>query len=302
MTTKFLDATYKHFENITDSRVDRGNNYPLIEMIFVTLCATICRADGWADVERFGKAKLAWLRRFLPFEQGVPSHDTLGRVFSRLDSVEFYLAMQGWMNEVSGALKGETVAFDGKTLRGSFDSGSARSAIHSVSAWACGLRLCLGLNSVNCKSNEISAVQGLIDMLGLQGAVVTADAMHCQKVTAEKIIDKEADYILIAKGNQPALHKELEEAILAAFHSEDKHIRQHATQEKNRDREEFRSTMVMPVPKDSPVFKQWQGIKTIGQIFRTREFGGKVEEELTLFISSLPPKRLTKNLRFEKAF
>lgn len=297
MTTKFLDATYKHFENITDSRINRGKNYPLIEMIFVTLCATICGADSWSDVERFGKAKLAWLRRFLAFGLGVPSHDTLGRVFSRLDSVEFYAAMQDWMSEVAGSLKGETVAFDGKTLRGSFDSGSSKSALHSVSAWACGLRLCLGLNSVDCKSNEIPAVQDLIDMLDLQGAVVTVDAMHCQKATAEKIIDKGADYIMIVKGNQPTVYQELNDAIVNAFDCESKAIRQQDVKEKNRNREELRSMMVMPVPEDSAALQQWRDIKTIGQIYRTREFNGNFEEELTVFISSLPPRVRDHNKR-----
>lgn len=297
MRTQFLEATCKHFENITDSRINRGKNHQLIEMIFLTLCSTICGADGWADVERFGKAKIAWLRRFLPFELGVPSHDTLGRVFSRLDSVEFYSAMQSWMMEIAGALKGETVAFDGKTLRGSFDTASSKSPLHSVSAWACGLRLCLGLNSVDSKSNEIPAVQDLIDMLDLQGAVVTADAMHCQKATAEKIINKQADYILIVKGNQPTLQTELQDAIVDAFECDSKAIRQQDVTEKNRNREELRSMMVMPVPKDSQVLKQWQGIKTIGQIYRTREFDDKVEEELSFFISSLPPRVREHNVR-----
>ena len=297
MATKFLDATYNHFEKVTDVRINRGKNHPLIEMIFVSLCATICGADGWADVERFGKAKLSWLRRFLPFESGIASHDTLGRVFSRLDSVQFYAALQGWVSEITGALEGETVAFDGKTLRGSFDTASSKSALHSVSAWACGLRLCLGLNSVDDKSNEIPAVQQLIDMLDLQGAVVTADAMHCQKATAEKIIDKEADYILFVKGNQPTLKNELQESILEAFESDNKNIRQYQKSEKNRNREEFRSMMVMPVPKDSSVFEQWKGIRTIGQIYRAREIDGKVEEEQTLFISSLEPKVREHNQR-----
>lgn len=290
MATRFLTATYKHFEKVTDTRVNRGLNHPLIEMIFLTLCAAICGAEGWADVERFGKAKLQWLRRFLPYEFGVASHDTLGRVFSRLDSVEFYAAMQSWMGEVAGSLKGETVAFDGKTLRGSFDSSSSKSALHSVSAWACGLRMCLGLNSVDDKSNEIPAVQELIDLLDLKGAVVTADAMHCQTATAEKLLKKEADYILFVKGNQPTLQKELESAILDAFSRDDKNIREQRTSEKNRNRKESRSMVVMPVPKDSPVFSRWAGIRTIGQIFRTREYDGKVEEETTLFISSLQPK------------
>ena len=113
MATKFLGATYKHFKKITDPRINRGQYYPLIELIYLTLCATICSANGWNDVERFGKAKLHWLRRFLPFEFGIQSHDTLGRIFPRLDSVEFYAAIQSWLNEVAGALKGEAITVDG---------------------------------------------------------------------------------------------------------------------------------------------------------------------------------------------
>jgi predicted transposase YbfD/YdcC len=299
MASTFLDQTYKHFEKITDPRLDRGGNHSLIDMIFLTLCATICGADSWADVERYGKSKLDWLRKFVPLEQGIPSHDTLGRVFARLDSIEFYAALQSWAKEIAGCLHGQTVAFDGKTLRGSFDSASAKSALHSVSAWACGLRLCLGLNSVDSKSNEIPAVQELIAMLDLEGAVATADAMHCQKETAKSLIDKKADYLLMVKGNQPTLQTELHEAIIHAFDNENAAMRRHHKSEMNRGREEFREVIVLPCPKDSSVFSDWVGIKTIGTIFRSRLINGKLEESSETFITSLPCKvrDITKRIR-----
>ena len=159
MASSFVCKTYNHFVNVTDPRINRGKNYPLIEMIFVTLCACIADANGWADVERYGKAKLDWLRKYFPFEHGIPSHDTFGLVFSRLDTVEFYASLQNWANDMCQTLEGQTVAFDGKTLRGSHDKSRGKSALHSISAWVCGLRMCIGLKSVDDKSNEIPAVQ-----------------------------------------------------------------------------------------------------------------------------------------------
>lgn len=290
MATSFLDRTYKHFENVTDPRVDRGSNHPLIEMIFLTLCATLCGADSWADVERYGVAKLDWLRKYIPLEFGVPSHDTLGRVFSRLDSLEFYAALHSWTNEIAGCLAGQTVALDGKTLRGSFDSASAKSPLHSVSAWACGLRLCLGLTSVEEKSNEIPAVRELLKVLDLEGAVVTADAMHCQKETVQAVLDKQADYLLMVKGNQPTLQEELQEAIVQALNEEHAELRRQQKTETNHGRKEYREVVALPCPKDSAVFAQWAGLKTIGMIYRSRESQGKLEESCETFITSLPCK------------
>lgn len=290
MSSSFVCKTCTHFANVTDPRINRGKNYPLIEMIFVTLCASICDANCWADVERYGKAKLDWLRKYMPFEHGIPSHDTFGLVFSRLDTVEFYASLQSWANEIAQSLKGHTVAFDGKTLRGSGDVSRGQAALHSVSAWVCGLRLCVGLKSVDDKSNEIPAVQELIDMLDLQGAVVTADAMHCQVETAKAITEKEADYILIVKGNQPTLQDALNDAILKAMDSDDPKIRRHRKKEINRDREETREVVVQPVPKQSDIFANWPGIKSIGVVVRTREVNGKLEENAETFISSLDPK------------
>jgi predicted transposase YbfD/YdcC len=290
MSATFVGKINKHFENVTDPRANRGANYPLLEMVFVALCGAICDCNSWVDIATFGEAKLAWFRKFLPFERGIPSHDTFTEVFARLDSLEFYAGLESWAHDMARSLQGETVAFDGKTLRGSFDTASSKSALHSVSAWVCGLKMCIGLKSVEDKSNEIPAVQQLIDMLDLQGAVVTADAMHCQRETAEKIIAKQADYVLMVKGNQEALQAELQQAIAAAFEDEHSGLRQCKTVEQNRNRQETREVAVMPAPKGSPVFTRWAGLRTIGCIYRAREIDGRLEESQEFFIASLPAK------------
>jgi len=290
MSTAFVSKICDHFENVTDPRLNRGTNYPLVEMMFVALCGAICDCNSWVDVASFGESKLAWFRKFLPFEKGVPSHDTFTELFARLDTLEFYAALESWTGSIARSLNGETVAFDGKTLRGSFDKASNKSALHAVSAWACGLKMCIGLKSVDDKSNEIPAVQRLIDMLDLAGAVVTADAMHCQRETTEKIVAKEADFVLMVKGNQETLRTELRRAILQAFDEDHPGMRQCRTAEKNRSRRETREVAVMPVPKDSAVFARWAGVKTIGSIYRNREIDGRSEESHEFFITSLPCK------------
>jgi predicted transposase YbfD/YdcC len=287
MSTVFVRKISKQFEKLTDPRVNRGTNYPLIEMVFVALCGAICDCNSWVDVANFGKCKLAWFRKFLPFEHGIPSHDTFTELFARLDTLEFYAALESWARDIAQSLKGETVAFDGKTLRGSFDKAANQSALHSVSAWVCGLKMCIALKSVADKSNEIPAVQQLIDVLDLEGAVVTADAMHCQRETVAKIVAKKADFILMVKGNQETLQAELREAIVQAFEAENPKLRQCQTTEKNRNRRETREVAVLPMPQDSAVFARWTGTKTIGCIYRTREINGHLEESQEFFISSL---------------
>lgn len=287
MAVAFVERIERHFGKVTDPRVNRGRNYPLIEMVFVALCGAICDCNAWTDVADFGEAKLAWLRKFLPFEKGIPSHDTFTEVFARLDTLEFYAALESWSHEMARSLRGETVAFDGKALRGSFDAAADKSALHSVSAWACGLRLCVALKSVAEKSNEIPAVQQLIDMLDLRGAVVTADALHCQRETAAKIVAKDADFVLMVKGNQEALQAAVQAAMEQAFEEEDPQLRRIRTSEKNRDRQETREVVAIPVPKGSEVFSRWPDVKAIGGIYRCREIDGKSEESQEFFISSL---------------
>ena len=288
MSSAFIETIANHFEEVTDPRANRGRNFPLIEMVFVALCGAICDCNTWVDVSKFGNAKLRWFQQFSPFEFGIPSHDTFSEVFARLDSVQFYAALQSWTTQIAGSLDGKVVAFDGKTLRGSFDHASAKSALHSVSAWVCGMKLCLGLKSVDDNSNEIPAVQELIELLDLKGAIITADAMHCQVETAAKIIEKEANYVLIAKGNQGSLQDAIRETLAEAFDEKNPRLRQCSATETNREREETRDVVVLPVPKNSEAFSRWPGIKTIGAIHRTREIGDEIEEFQTCFITSLP--------------
>lgn len=299
MSVAFVDKIYNHFVDVTDPRVDRGRNYPLNEMVFVALCGAICDCNAWTDVAEFGEAKLAWFRKFLPFEKGIPSHDTFTEVFARLETVEFYAALQSWALEMARSLRGETVAFDGKALRGSFDDAADKSALHSVSAWACGLRMCIALKSVDEKSNEIPAVQQLIDMLDLRGAVVTADAMHCQRETAAKIVAKEADFVLMVKGNQETLQAAVQDAMAQAFEEGHSQLRRSQASEKNRDRHETREVAAIPVPQGSDVFARWPEVKTIGGIYRSREIAGKLQESQEFFISSLPcrVRALSRQLR-----
>jgi predicted transposase YbfD/YdcC len=296
MESRFACKFNKHFENVTDPRINRGKNYPLTEMIFVALYATICDCNTWTDVADFGRVKLHWFRKFMPFEQGIPSHDTFSKVFARLNTQEFYAALVSLTLEIARAvngqhpLQGETVAFDGKTLRGSHDKSCDKSALHSVSAWACNLRMCIAIKSVDDKSNEIPAVQALIDMLDLEGAVVTADAMNCQRETAAKVIEKQGDYLLIAKGNQDTLQAEIMTTLIQAQDTNASRVRRCTNRERNRERLETREITAFPVPKDSPVFARWPGLATIGSIYRTREIAGRVEESIEFFISSLPCK------------
>lgn len=292
MATGPAAVVYKHFEKVTDPRVNRGKNYPLLELLFVALTGTLCGAEGWADVERFANSKLDWFRRFIRLEHGVPSHDTLGRVFAALDTAEFLAAMHDWVDAFAGSLRGQGVAIDGKTLRGSFDTAAGKSPLHLITAFACGMRLCLRQMSVDDKSNEIPAVPELLRLMELSGATVTLDAMHCQVETARAILDADADYILVAKGNQETLYYELLDLFIAygEVNYEVPGMTKHTTVEKSHGRKERREYHCIAAPRDSKALRRWPGIRSIVMIHRRREEGDKVHEETSFAISSHPPK------------
>ena len=279
-----------NFENLTDPRVDRGFNHDLLEMVFIALTASICSANGWADVERFAKAKIDWFKQYIKLENGVPSHDTFGRVFAKLDTAEFLTAMHQWIDHFAEALNDRGVAIDGKVLRGSFDKAAGKSALHTLTAFATDTRLVLRQMSVDDKSNEIPAVPKLLELLELAGAVVTLDAMHCQKETAKAIIDADADYILTVKGNQGNLSRRLLELFIGYndLNNQVPGLRRHVTVETSHGRKERREYWVIDVP-DEAIFKQWEGIASIGMVYRQRETGTGITEEPTYFISSLAP-------------
>jgi predicted transposase YbfD/YdcC len=267
-------------------------------MVFIALCATICGAEGWADVERFGKSKRDWFARFLSLENGIPSHDTFGRVFARLDTQEFQTCVYNWLLNLGLQLKDQGVSIDGKTLRHSFDTAAGKSALHMVSAWASQLRLCLGQVAVDGKSNEITAVPKLLELLELSGAVVTLDAMHCQKETTAAIRAKKADYVITVKANQPKLHDAVQQFFLDAANQDYEGVRIHKTKERNRGRVERREVYVAPAPAELIESGEWVGLRSIGMIYRYRN-DGEESHGVTFFISSLPPrvKRIARHVR-----
>lgn len=201
----------EHFKVLPDPRVERTKRYPLIEIVFLGICAIISGCDGWKQIKDFVDTKLDWLRQFLPYDAGIPVDDTIARVLRRLDTEAFQVAFIGWMQSVvSHPATQDVIAVDGKTLRGSHDASQEKSAIHMVSAWSSANGVVLGQEKTAEKSNEITAIPELLDILSLEEGTVTIDAMGCQTRIAEKIIDKGADYMLAVKANQKNLHEEIQ--------------------------------------------------------------------------------------------
>lgn len=288
------------FQSLTDPRQKVKVEHGLSDMVAIALCAAICGVDSWADVQRFAKMKEDWFRQFLSLENGIPSHDTFGRVFARLDTEEFSACLQQWVESLSLSLQGQGVHIDGKTLRRSFDKSTGTSALQIVSAWSSELQLCLGQVAVAEGSNEITAVPELLKWLELTGAVVTLDAMHCQTETAQRIRDKEADYILVVKGNQRALQQAIGDVFEqhGADDYRDRRVRIHKTTQKSRGRLEERVYTVAPAPRELRQ-RGWQDVRTIGMLYRHREVGDRATDEVVYFISSLPTKvrTIAKHLR-----
>jgi predicted transposase YbfD/YdcC len=288
------------FVNLTDPRDEHGKKHHLLDLLLVALVATMCGANSNADIERFGKSKLDWFRKHVPLPHGIPSHDTFGRVFACLNTAQFYNAMQEWVAAFAGSLRGQQIAIDGKTLRGSYDTAQQQSPLHTMTAFATETRICLRQMSVDAKSNEIPAAQELLDYLDLTGALVTMDALHCQTKTAAKIIDKQANYLLTVKENQAKLQAAVVDqfAGYADQNNRSRKLKKLVTIDKKHGRQERREYLVAPVPK-TPVFQKWPGIQTIGMVYRERIVGDQESAESVFFISSLPPqvKTLSKHLR-----
>lgn len=279
------------FENLTDPRIERSRKHKLCDMVAMALCGTLADCHGWADIERFAIENQWWFEEYLELPNGVPSHDTFGRVFARLDTEEFEQCLLEYVRCLKLNLQGKTIAIDGKTLRGSHDRGSEKACTHMVTAWANELSTVLGMIATSAKSNEIPAVQQLLQVMKLKGGVVTADAMHCQTKTAAVIVEHEADYILQLKKNQPRPFERVEE--IFNEHTEDqfqsRSVRTHRTSEVNRGREESRFVAVCPAPAE--LRSKWPGLQTLGLVHRCTEMAdGTERSEVSYFLSSLPPK------------
>ena len=207
-----MQTPISYFTEMKDPRVDRSKEHLMEDIVFITIAAVICGAETWNDIENYGKSKESWLRQYLELPHGIPSHDTFNRFFSALDPEEFEQAFLSWIKDISELTKGDIISIDGKSLCGS-RKGNSKRAVHIVSAWSKANQLSLGQVKTDEKSNEITAIPKLLNVLALKGCLVTIDAMGCQRDIAAKIIEKEADYLLAVKGNQGSLEEDVERTV-----------------------------------------------------------------------------------------
>ncbi|MDD2468718.1 MAG: ISAs1 family transposase [Desulfobulbus sp.] len=276
-----------HFESLKDPRVEGKNQHLLIDIIIIAICAVVSGASGWEQIEIFGKAKQEWLSTFLELPNGMPGHDTFRRVISRLNSKIFQECFLSWVHSLVKVVDGEVIPIDGKTLRRSYDTGSGKTAIHMVSAWAAENRLVLGQVKTEEKSNEITAIPELLKLLEIKGCIVTIDAMGCQKKIAAQIIQQGGDYVLGLKGNQGSLLEAVEtvfsQADVATFNSETFDFYQ--MENKGHGRHEIRSYYTTDAA-ELPMLSQWKGLRTIGVVVSERTEKNKKSTECRYYISS----------------
>src|SRR3954452_23946467 len=200
-----------YFADLPDPRVERTKHHPLLTIVLIAILATLCGADDFVAMEQWARAREGWLRERVALPNGIPSHDTFGRVFARLNGEAFSHCFVAWVTALRETLGEQIVAIDGKTLRHSFDRAGQKAAIHLVSAWAASNHLVLGQVKVDAKSNEITAIPALLEMLDLHGCIVTIDAMGCQKEIARRIVEQGGEYVLALKANQDTLYEDVVE-------------------------------------------------------------------------------------------
>jgi predicted transposase YbfD/YdcC len=269
--------------------------HELRDILVIAICGVICGADGWVGIERFGNAKLDWLKTVLDLPNGIPSHDTFGRVFARLDPDQFQRCFMSWVQAVSGITEGEVVAVDGKTLRRSKDGTLGKDAIHMVSAWASENRLTLAQRKVDDKSNEITAIPALLELLELKGCIVTTDALGCQTEIAATAIEGEGDYVLPVKNNQKTLRQDVESLFDYAHEEGFENVEHnfHKTVDGGHGRIEIRRTWTISDPEFIDWLDprdRWEGLESIGMVEGERRVDGKTEQQTRYYISSLSGK------------
>lgn len=282
-----------HFASLDDPRAGPAIRHELRDIVAIALCAVICGADTWVEVEQFGHDKREWLGTFLALPHGIPSHDTFGRVFAALDPAQFERAFASWVQAVARLTGGEVVAVDGKVLRRSHDRANGKDALALVSAWAATNRLTLGQVAVADGSNEIAAIPELLRLLALQGCIVTIDAIGCQTAIARQVVAQEADYVLALKTNQGTLH----EAVAVLFAEGQAtgfagfaHTT-HRTVEKGHGRLEIRRAWAVSEPEVIAYLDPagaWPGLRSVAMIEAERRIGPAVSRETRYYISSLP--------------
>jgi len=278
------------FEAIEDPRVERTKQHQLIDIIIIAILGVLCGADGWGDIESFGKTKQAWLNTFLALPNGIPSHDTFGRVFARLDPKQFETCFLTWIESINEKITG-VIAIDGKPLRRSHDAPNGKKALHMVSAWACENRMVLAQVAVNEKSNEITAIAEVLKLLVLEGCLVTIDALGTQRAIAAQISEQKGDYALALKDNQGNLYEEVKDTFALArketFGGTPYHFFE--TSEKNHGRLEIRKHWLID---DESCLKylnpegKWKGLQAIGMGESERRIGMNIPNETRYYILS----------------
>ncbi|MBD9359444.1 ISAs1 family transposase [Methylomonas fluvii] len=273
----------QHFANLADPRINRQKKHQLQDIFFITLCAVICGADNWVEIEEYGCAKEDWFTEQLGLTNGIPSHDTFGAVFAAIDPTQFSECFSRWVADLAALTEGEIIAIDGKCLRRSIDSSSKKAAIHLVSAWAQQNRLVLGQVKVDDKSNEITAIPKLLERLDIAGAVITIDAMGCQKKIAEQIVRQGGNYVLSLKGNQGSLLDDVETFFTSALAPDAVAV--------GVDGEHGRlETRTIAATDDIGWLRErhdWPGLNSILAVTLRQESGQTIREDTRYFISSL---------------
>jgi predicted transposase YbfD/YdcC len=292
MPKKPLEAIEEHFSKVGDPRKDRTKDHKLIDVIAIAICAIICGAEGWTDMEIFGNSKVVWLKTFLELPNGIPSHDTFGRVFGMIDAQQFQLAFWEWVWAVNDIVQGQIVNIDGKCLRGSDDRKLGKRAIYMVSAWAAENEIVLGQRKVDEKSNEITAIPELLKLLNLSGCIVTIDAMGTQTAIAKAIREADADYVLSVKENQGHLFED----ISVLFRVDREQNFKYASLDykkivnKGHGRIEVRECWSTSNPEYLNLIRgaqNWAGLRSIAMIVCTRIMDGKETQYVRYYISSL---------------
>jgi predicted transposase YbfD/YdcC len=287
-------SVLQHFQDLEDPRVERGQHHPLVSLVTIAIFATLAGADSFMAIERYGIAKQSWLETFLELPDGIPSHDTFGRVMAMLSPEDLETRFLAWVSRISENLGVELIHIDGKTVRGSYDRDGQLKALHSVSAWSSEHGLVLGQQKVATKSNEITAVPLLLKLLNLKGTIVTLDAMGTQTAIATQIQQAEGDYVLALKGNQGKLHQAVQQWFDQAERQGWSDIEHQFTEtlESGHHRTEHRQVWAVPITQLPPLPRQsqWLGLTTVVMVRSTRVLWNKTTTEVRFYLSSLAPE------------
>jgi predicted transposase YbfD/YdcC len=291
----------EHFGNLTDPRRDQTKLHELLDIVVIAVCAMIGGAESFEDMELYGKAKRRWFRRFLKLPHGIPSHDTFRRVFLLLDPEAFQACFLNWTQAVYEVTGGQLLAIDGKAIRHSFDKAAEKGPLYMVSAWASQSQVVLAQRHVDAKSNEITAVPKLLDMLNVMGCIVTMDAMGCQKKAAEKIVDKGGNYVLALKGNQETIHEQVKAFFEKAKRENFEGVAHQFEETRNHahGRDEVRRCWSVSDLGWLEERSLWKGLTSVVMIESQRTLEKKTTTEERYYISSLPgnAKQLNDSIR-----